>query len=175
MTAAATSPILPTATPFLPGAIAKSMMVIRKVRRWVRSRLAPVHLESKTWPEMSGNGVLIITSFIGRDRKRTRAGRPPALSECIVAAVGNRASAVYGQRCAVRTCPGFRATISASGSFASAIEVDRPLRADDAMDLAAFGRVELTTCSENAFHLSKKKSRRRRRPLQDVNVVDLTQ
>src|SRR5438876_7549494 len=40
---------------------------------------------------------LFRSSFIGRDRKRTRAGRPPAPSECIVAAVGNRASAVYGQ------------------------------------------------------------------------------
>src|SRR5207245_4434462 len=146
MTAAAISRILPIETPFLPGAIAKSMTVIRKVRRSARSRLAPVHLESKTWPEMSGNGVSIITSFIARDRKRTRADRPPAASACIVAAVGNRASAVYGQRRAVRTCPVLGVTISASGSFVSA-----------------------TKCRDWCPYWQKE-SRRQRRLSKDVNV-----
>ena len=37
-------------------------------------------------------------------------------------AAGNRASAVYEQRCAARMCPAFLATISASGSSANAIK-----------------------------------------------------
>src|SRR5438876_11951233 len=81
---------------------------------------------------------LFRSSFIGRDRKRTRADRLPAPSECIVAAVGNRASAVYGQRRAARTCPVFPATISASGSFARAIKRTR----QDLQDRQDFGPQE---------------------------------
>ena len=43
------------------------------------------------------------------------------------------------------------------------------------MGLAAFGRVVLTTRSENAFHLGKRKPRKHSGPSQDVSVVDLTQ
>jgi len=48
--------------------------------------------------------------------------RPAAPSAFIAGAAGNRASAVYEQRCAARMCPAFLATISASGSSANAIK-----------------------------------------------------
>src|SRR5207248_3011038 len=52
---AAISPILPTKTLLSPGAIARSTMVMPRVRRWVHFHAEPALSGSKIWRGLAGN------------------------------------------------------------------------------------------------------------------------
>ena len=116
----AISRISPTRIPLLPGAIPKSTTAIPRVHQLVHFPVVPVRLGSRTWQEMSGNGVATFSRHTNRPRRQILTDRLMVRKGFIVAEVGSHASPVCGRPRGAQTCQTFRATISASGSFASA-------------------------------------------------------